>query len=400
MKNYHLKLKSISAQSILPLILVLFSFYSCRKQTIDPRIVLDREYKKEILAGRDVMKIYILTAAPGASVCVSVDGKTVWSEGLGYANKELKAPARPETKFRIGRSSQLFAAMLVARMQEEGKLNVDSSFYTYVPQYPKKQWDFTVRNLGTHSAGFPETNSDLIYNKQGFKSMKEYIHSADNDSLIYPPNQYFAVSDYGTCMLGVLAETIGGKSYQKLVHKMLLDTLGLKETVIDNPGFLIDGRSTPYFQNFVAQLVNAPEIDQRFMAPAYGMLSTADDLNKLGQIMMNKQIFSEESYKMFFTKNQLSGGYLTNFGFGWQIYTDNQGREVYIQQGNTIGGTSFLAIFPEQKLVVSLCANLADNSESLPSGKIAQLFLDKIDPRTSKETPKAEKQQDKTEEKK
>lgn len=400
MKKEHLKLKIISAQSILPLILVLFSFSSCKKQIIDPRIVLDREYKKEILAGRDAMKIYLLTTAPGASICVSIDGKTVWSEGLGYANKELKAPARPETKFRIGRSSQLLAAMLVARLQEEGKLNVDSSFYTYVPQYPKKQWDFTVRNLGTHSAGFPETNYDVVNNKQGFKSLKEYIHSTANDSLAYPPNQYFAVSDYGTCMLGVLAETIGGKSYQKLVQEMLLDTLGLKETIIDNPEYLIDYRSSSYFQNFIAQLVNAPEIDQRFMAPAYGYLSTADDLNKLGQIMMNKQFFSEESYKLFFTQNLLSGGYLSNLGFGWQIYTDNKGRKVYIQQGSTIGGTSFLAIFPDQKLVVSMCTNLADNSESLPVGKITQLFLDKIDPRTPKETPKSEKQEDKKEESK
>lgn len=389
MKRTHLKLKRLSVRTIIALILVSFSVYSCKKSQHDQRIVLKREYKNEILAGRDALKVYLLTGSPGASISVSVNGETVWSEGMGYANKELKAPARPETKYRIGRSSSMFPAMLTALMQEQGKLNVDSSLYKYIPNFPKKKWDIRIRDLGTHSAGFPETNYEMVYNKAGYKSLKEYIHSADNDSLLFPPNDYFAVSDYGSCLLGILAETIGNKPYPKLVQEMLLDTLGLDETVIDNPGSLIENRSSPYFQNFIAQLVNAPEIDQRFLSPAYGFLSTADDLNKLGQIIMDKGFFSEKSYELFFTPNKLNGGFVSNLGFGWQIYTDAMNRKVYIQQGNTIGGTSFLAILPDQKLVISLCTNMADNGESLPTGKIVQLFLDKIDPRKpEEESPK------------
>ncbi|MFV0378404.1 MAG: serine hydrolase domain-containing protein [Mangrovibacterium sp.] len=386
-----------STHTILCVILVSLSVYSCKKTGRDPRIVLNREYKNEILAGRDALKVYLLTGPPGASISVSVNGKTVWSEGMGYASKELKAPARPETKYRIGRSSGMFAAMLAARLNEEGKLNVDSSLYKYIPNFPKKQWDFNIRDLGTHTAGFKETSYEQLHNNEGFKSLKDYIHSADNDSLAFQPNHYFAISDYGTCLLGIVAETITGISYPKLVQELLLDTLGLTETVIDSPSMLIENRSGAYFQNFIAQLINAPEIDQRFMLPAYGYLSTADDLNKLGQVMMNKGFFDEKTYELFFTPNQLDGGFVTNLGFGWQIFTDRVGRKVYIQQGNTIGGTSFLAVFPDQKLVVSLCTNLADDSETMPSGQLVQLFLDKIDPRKPAEktptTPKAEQTQ-------
>lgn len=392
MKGKHLKLKDSLLKTILPVALILLSFYSCKKKTVDPRIVLDREYKKEILAGRDALRVYLIGSETGISVSVSVDGKTVWSEGYGFANKELKAPARPETKYRIGRTSQIFPAMLIAKLQEEGKVDVNESFSKYVPNYPAKQWDFTPYNLGTHSAGFPETDFNLVQNKQDYKSLKEFIQATEKDSLLYKPDQYFAVSDYDPCLLGILAETIGQKSYPKLVKEMLLDTLGLNETELDSPAPIIAYRSTPYHRNFIAQVTNAPEIDSRFIAPAYGYLSTADDLNKLGQLLMNKEFFSEESYKLFFTPNVLDGGYETNIGFGWNIYTDRQGRKVYIQEGSTVGGSSFLAIFPDQKLVVSICTNLADNSESVPSGKIAQLFLDKIDPKTP-EVPAAKKEE-------
>jgi len=394
MKRKHPKLKDHLAVTFLAAALMLITFSACKKHTTSPRIVLDREYKNEILAGRQALNVYLIGSETGISVSVSVDGKTVWSEGYGYANKELKAPARPETKYRIGRSSQLFAAMLIAKFQEEGKLNVNDSFRKYIPNYPGKQWDFSIYNLGTHTAGFPETNMNLVLNKNNYNSLREFIKATENDSLVYPPNQYFAVSDYDPCMLGILAETISKKSYTKLVKEMLLDTLGLNETILDIPDYLIDNRSSPYYYNFVAQVINAPAIDSRFVAPAYGYLSTADDLNKLGQILMKKEFFSEESYRLFFTPATIGNGFETNLGFGWNIYTDRQGRKVYIQEGSTIGGSSFLAIFPEQKLVVSMCTNLQNNSESVPSGKIAQLFLDKIDPRNQDVESEAKKKEE------
>jgi CubicO group peptidase (beta-lactamase class C family) len=374
---------------ILPVAFLVFTLFSCSQKPKNPRIVLDTAYKNEIMKGREALKIYLVGGSYGASVSVSIDGKPVWSEGMGYANYELKAPAKPETKYRIGRSSQMFAAMLIARLQEEGKLNVKDSFRKYVPNYPEKQYDFSIYNLGTHAAGFRETDNRLLLNKNNLRDLKAYIQASENDTLVYPPNEYYAVNDYGPCMLGILAETICHKGYPRLVKEMLLDTLGLNETVLDNPAYLTENRAAPYYRNFIAQISNAPAIDSRFVAPAYGYLSTADDLNKLGQVIMNKAFFTDESYDLFLTKNKLNNGYVSEFGFGWAIYEDREGRKVYIQQGSTIGGSSFLAIFPDQKLVISFCTNIEDNSDSLPTGKIAQLFLDKIDPKNHAEAKAA-----------
>ncbi|WP_423127094.1 serine hydrolase domain-containing protein [Gaoshiqia sp. Z1-71] len=391
MKTKQLKFKMLLVKTYLPFVLLLLSFSSCSKKRANSRIVLNVQYKDEILAGREDLKVYLITSSlPGLSVSVSVNGETVWSEGMGLSNKELRVPAGPETKYRIGRTTHMFTAFLMARLQEEGKLKMTDSFWDYIPEYPKKQWDFTLKQLGTYSAGFPEDAPANLIKIKDTGSLKEYIKLFSNDSLVYPPDEYYAVSDYGISMLGILAEDVTETRFSKLMKDMVLDTLGLTETFFDNPSMIIENRAAPYYQNYIAQLINAPSIDFQFCAPSLGLLSTADDLNKAGQAILKEGFFKQESLDLFFTRLVLKNGFETNRGFGWWVTADRENRMIYMQMGSTIGGSSMLMVYPEQKLVVSVCSNTADETGSLPAPQIAEKFLAKIDPRAKpEETPPA-----------
>jgi len=365
-------------------IAVILTGISCSSKKRNPRVVLNREYKNEILEGREAIKVHFLSSSvPGMSVSVSIKGETVWSEGLGYASKELQALAKPETKYRIGGTSRMFTTFLIAKLQQDGKLNVNHSFYQYIPDFPRKQWDFTPYQLGVHAAGFPETSTDdLLKQSKNYNTLKDYVKSFSNDSLLYKPDTYFMVSDHGPSLLGVMAEEVCQKKFASLMKEMILDTLGLDETIIDYPLYLIENRSQAYYQNYIAQMMNAPAIDLSFCAPAQGFLSTADDLNKAGQLVLDSVFFDQESRNLFFTRHKL-GDYETNIGFGWWIFKDDQDREMYAQIGSTMGGSSMLLIYPDYKLVVSLCSNLSDAQGRLPAEQIAKIFLKKIDPRAS-----------------
>ncbi len=382
MRQKPLMISNMPTTAWLIIFVILLSVYSCSIRKKDPRIILDRTYKNEILESRKAMKVHFITSsAPGVSVSVSVDGKTVWSEGMGYAGKELLAPAKPETKYRIGGTSRMLTAFLIAKLQEEGKLNVNHSFYEYIPDFPKKQWDFTPYQLGVHSAGFPEGKTDDLFNQsKDYPTLKDFVKGFSNDSLIYKPNTYFTISDKGASLLGILAEEITQKKFSALIEEMILDTLGLDETIIDHPLYLIENRSQTYYQNYIAQMINAPAVDLSFCAPSQGFLSTADDLNQAGQIVLDSVFFNQQSRRLFFTPNKL-GDYETSIGFGWLIFKDEQGRQIYAQMGSTIGGSSMLLVYPEYKLVVSVCSNISDDEGRLPAEQIAKIFLKKIDPR-------------------
>lgn len=370
---------------------VILSFSSCKKKKTENSPFFNLDYKQAILDSRNDLRTYLLTSStPGLSITVSIDGKRVWSEGVGYANKELSAPANRNTKYRIGSASQLFTSFLIAKMQEEGKLNIDSSFYHYIPNFPKKQADFTIRMLMSQVAGFPESSkSEPLELDKNVRTLKDYIKTQENDSLVYQPNTYFFKSNYSVSLLGILAEEVAEKKYSKLIYDEILDTLHLENTFIDDTRSVIKNRSSYYFRDYIARLINAPEVNLRPLAPALGFLSTSEDLNTAAQQILEPGFFKQESIDLFRTPYKLSTGQQLNSGFGWLAAVDHEGRKLVGQVGNTIGGGSSIAIYPDQKLVVTMCANLGDELDELPVLRIADHFLAKIDPREpEKQNPK------------
>ena len=374
-------LTSYFVKIFLPLFLLSVVLFSCQKKNEKTGPVYNSEYKQAILDSREGIKSYLFGGTvPGLSIAVSVDGQLVWSEGIGLASKELQVPASRETKFRIGNTSHMFTCYLIAKMQEKGMLDVNQSFYDYIPKFPKKKYDFTVKMLGADVSGLPEvTKTDLVKNKD-LRTLKDFITKYENDTLLFKPGQYFMKSDYNYGLLGILAEELGGKRYQQLVNDMLLDTLHLDNTIIDHSNSIIPNRSAFYDRDYIARLENATQVNLVPYAPALGFLSTADDLNKAGQQILKPGFFTQESIDLFSNTYQLNNQQHINMSFGWIVTKDRFDRQFMAQIGSTIGGSSAVIVFPKQKLVVSMCSNLGGEIEELPSMMIADNFLKILDP--------------------
>ncbi len=380
-----MKLEIIMTRKISILILttaiVLFTASSCKinKKDSNSGKILNKEYKEQIIKGREELRTFLFTSrVPGLSISVSIDNKIVWSEGIGHASKELNSPATRNTKFRIGNTSKMLTALTLAKLQEKGMVDLNKSYYEFIPEFPKKQFDFSPYLLGVNSAGFAPDSPDLVKNPNNFKSLKEYISFYENDTLVYEPNTYLLDSELSYALLGILAEDITETYYPKLLQETLLDTLKLSNTIIDDPYRIIDGRSECYYRDYIARLINAPKLDLRFLAPISGYLSTADDLNILSQTLLAPGFFSEESLDLFFTPNTLNDGKKTNRGFGWVIYEGPEGELAYVQLGSVIGGSSVIVIYPKEKLVLTACTNLDDNSGDFPSKALCNIFLERI----------------------
>src|SRR5918994_6092202 len=90
---------------------------------------------------------------PGISVAVGVGGDIVWAEGFGWADLENRQKVAPDTRFRIGTASTALTSAAVGLLLEKGRLKLDEEIQTYVPEFPKKQWPVTLRQLMGHTAG-------------------------------------------------------------------------------------------------------------------------------------------------------------------------------------------------------------------------------------------------------
>ncbi|CAN0601452.1 unnamed protein product, partial [Ectocarpus sp. 12 AP-2014] len=120
---------------------------------------------------------------PGLSITVLKDGKPLFEKGYGYSNLENKSQIDPSTTiFRIASVSKPIAATALAHMVSEQIIDLDTSFYTYVPYFPKKKWDFTIRQLASHTAGIRKyKGKEFALNKP--YSIKESITVFKDDPL-------------------------------------------------------------------------------------------------------------------------------------------------------------------------------------------------------------------------
>lgn len=172
---------------------------------------------------------------PGTAFGIVLDGKLVYSGGLGYTDVAKKIPATPKSLFRIASMSKSITAMAILELRDAGKLRLDDPAETYIPELKSHKYltadapKITVRNLMTHSAGFPEDNpwgdrqladsdADLI------NAIKGGISNANVPSFAY---EY---SNLAFAMLGHIIMVVSGKPYQQYITETILKPLGMNDT--------------------------------------------------------------------------------------------------------------------------------------------------------------------------
>src|SRR5687768_11684734 len=73
---------------------------------------------------------------PGLALAIVQNGRTTKHEAYGFANLELKVPARKETVFEIGSITKQFTGALIVLLVEEGKLSLDDKVSRFFDNAP------------------------------------------------------------------------------------------------------------------------------------------------------------------------------------------------------------------------------------------------------------------------
>ena len=178
----------------------------------------------------------------GMGVVVVADGKAALVDGYGYADDASGTPIEPDTVFRFGSITKLFTAIGVMQLVEQGRVDLDEPFTTYVPEFTIKTRGeyapFTVRDLLTHHAGLPANVSKGwaagSAEASGWETRyREIIEVLRNEYAAAPPRTAFAYSNTGFMLLGILIERVSGADYADYIAEHILEPLGM-----DSAGFL------------------------------------------------------------------------------------------------------------------------------------------------------------------
>jgi len=266
-------------------------FYSAISfaQSYKPPVFTDPDRLKKIEASYPVIdKIYKEYAEqnhfPGLVYGIVVDGKLIHTGNIGYTNLKDKTEANSKSDFRIASMSKSFTAMAILKLRDEGKLKLDDPAYLYIPEMKgikyltKDASPITIRNLLTHSAGFPEDNP---WGDRQLANTDEQLIDLYKKGIAFSndPGLGYEYSNLGFATLGFIIKEVSGKSYQEYITENILKPLGMTHTYYEYdkvPKELL-AHGYRWIDN---QWVEQPMLHDGSYGAMGGMITTIEDYSK------------------------------------------------------------------------------------------------------------------------
>jgi CubicO group peptidase (beta-lactamase class C family) len=312
---------------------------------------------------------------PGIAIAVSVDGETIWSEGFGHANLEHRVPMSPAVKFRVGSIAKSLTAAAVARLVEDGRLDLDAPIQKYVPSFPDKAHPITARQLGGHLAGIRHYQGDENFIRDPYPTVLDSLSIFADDPLLHEPGTAFAYTSYGFNLLSAVVEGAAKKPFLDFMREAVFRPLGLRDTVADFVVPIIAGRTSYYVRDGAGRVVNAPWVNNSYKWAGGGFLSTTEDVLRFANAHLDDDFLTEASRKLLFTEQETRDGNGVGYGLGWFIRQRDDGRRLLSHSGGSVGGTSLMVMEPESRVVVVGLINLTRANNGVVR-EVLDLFID------------------------
>ena len=322
----------------------------------------------------------------GASVLVMQNGAVLLEKGYGFADLKSKKPVDPATTlFRLASISKLFTWVSVMQLAEQGKLDIDSDINRYldfqVP--PAFSQPITLRNLMTHSGGFEDEARDIIVtNPKQAVSLRDFL-IRNQPKRIFAPGTIPAYSNYGVGLAGYIVQRVSGEPFEQYVEQHIFAPLKMEHSTFYQPppapllrlpseGYPTDTQKSPIgFEIFNP-------------APAGGVSSTAADMGRFGQALLNggeldgERILKPETVAAMWTPQFRASDQLPPIGMGFYQVWRNNLRWIG-HEGDLVAFHSLFMLESSQKLLLFISYNSTGGGERTRP-EIIDMFTDRYFP--------------------
>jgi len=305
---------------------------------------------------------------PSLAVAVARNGKIIWEEGFGWADREKRIPATEHIMYSLASISKPITATGLMVLVERGLVDLDKPINDYLGEAKLNGRAFdasgaTVRLVANHTAGLP-LHYQFFYIDEPYRrpAMDETIRRYAN--LVTPPGERSQYSNLGYGIIDYVLERVSGKSYPVFMREEVFVPLGLtRMSVHIGPG-LEDFTATRYTPD------GTPYPFYDFDHPGgSAVFSSAHDLVRFGMFHLKnhladqRQIISDSSidemHKPTALEEEGSG-----YGIGWASRTNDKGLRTVAHSGGMGGVSTNLILLPDQNAAVVVLCN---GQSALPS---------------------------------
>ena len=313
-------------------------------------------------------------------------------EATGWADIEAKKPMQRDTIFQIMSMTKPITGIAIMMMAEEGKLRITDPVERHLPEFrgqmmivsrdgdklvlQKPPRPITIRDLMTHSSGMigepPTSTGPLMINMSMPLDRAVAIYA--QQPLDFEPGTKWQYSNTGLATLGRIVEVLSGMKYEEFIAKRIFEPLGMVDSHVVLPEskharlaalYTVEkGRMVKAGADALAGDPMKFRKGAVYSGPEFSVYSTAADLAKLYQMMLNKGTYdgkrmlsaaSVETMSAVQSGDVKSGWDLGDgFGLTWEVTKDPIGTLTGLSKGAFHHGGAFSTfgyIDPQKDLI-------------------------------------------------
>lgn len=348
---------------------------------------------------------------PGAVALIARHGKVALFESAGWRDLEGRKPMTTDSIFQIMSMTKNFTGVAAMMLVEEGKLELRRKVEDYLPEFAGIKVEELGRGL--HAPDHPPTVWQLMCHTSGLDGnpggslkdnpqslrvpLAEAVRGYARERLLFEPGTRWRYSNMGIAVLGRIVEVVSGDDYVHFVTSRILEPLGMRDSFYFPPRDKIDRISLVYKHSGGKLVRSGDEIlagdptryraNAKYPAPEFGLYSTAQDLLRFYQMLLNggsfegKRYLSRQSIKTMtqtFTPDVEPSGHLggTTYGLTFELITKPVGTLLLHSLGTFGHGGAFGTegwIDPSKDLIRIALTQVSDGSSGPLRAAVMQI---------------------------
>ncbi|HEU4851940.1 MAG TPA: serine hydrolase [Telluria sp.] len=301
---------------------------------------------------------YFKADAPGATVIVVKDGKTLFRKAYGMADVSNGFAMQPGAQHRIASITKQFTSTAIMMLAEEGRLSVDDDITKHLPDFPTQGRKITIEHLLTHTSGIPSYSRGFTFFLTMWrdKSVADIIDSMKGEPLMFEPGTRYAYNNSGYFLLGAIIEKVSGLPYAKFVEQRIFTPLGMRDTAFEGYEKRKTLRAVGHTDGILPGYSSSWPLSMSQAYAAGALVSTVDDMARWDAAITSGKLLSAAGWQRAFTPYRLKDGSFTRYGYGWSL-GDVQGSPKIGHGGAINGFLSYSLRLPQEKVYVAVLSN-------------------------------------------
>jgi CubicO group peptidase (beta-lactamase class C family) len=316
--------------------------------------------ESELIAGlRRRLDEAVADDAFSGTVLLAKNGKPIFAQAYGLADREHHIPNSLNTRFRIGSMNKMFTAVAILQLAKAGRLKLDDPLTKYLPDYPNKELasKVTISELLSHSGGTGDFfGPEFDRHRLELRTHEDYIKLFGARPVRFEPGSRFEYSNYGFLILGAVIDKVSAQSYYDYVRDHIYKPAEMTSTDSEAEGQTVPDLSVGYTkQNGDVWQRNTFFLPYRGTS-AGGGYSTVGDLLRFANALGSNKLLDGFHTKLL-TTGRVDMPFGGRYAYGFEDRTMN-GSRCFGHNGGSPGMNGQLEICQDSTYVVAVLANM------------------------------------------